>query len=189
MDINKAVKKLTDFLKVSFSAEEIQQLQDYTKPIVVTLSEVSTEDGKKLSYNGELKAGTEINDITSGTPVPCEGDFVLTTGETIKTAAGKIVEVIPAVQENQEQMAARKIAEAAVPQLAQMSVQLSSYKDENKALKSSLEKRISDLENKNQFLATQLQKVLAAEVDFSGSVNKEKSWEDMTAYEKYLASK
>jgi hypothetical protein len=163
-------KKLKELILVNFSVEEQAKLAEYAKPIETKMAEVLTVDGKKLSIVGEMPAvGSEVMDITTGTPVSCaDGSYELEGGKVIKVAAGKIAEIVDAPQETEEQMKARQMAEAAVPQLAQMSVQMTAIKAENDTLKAELSKRIDELNKQSQFMASQLEKILNAPIQLSG---------------------
>lgn len=166
------MKKLKELIKVSFSAEEQSQLSQYAKPLEVKMAELMTVDGKKLTYTGEsLAVGVDIMDASGEAPVPCmDGEYTLADGTVIKCMAGKVAEIATPAAENEEQMAARKLAEQAVPALAQMSVQFEALKSENEALKVQLSERLANIEKANTFLASQLEKILNAEIQMSASV-------------------
>lgn len=98
MSKESAFKKIKDFFVTQLSETEQSALKEFVAPIPtpVTLKEVKTKDAKVLSYDGELAVETIVNDITSGTPVPCEGEYELEDGTKMKCVAGKVTEVMPA---------------------------------------------------------------------------------------------
>lgn len=180
------LKKLQDMIIAQFSKEEITQLSEFAKPIEVTLKEVKTKDGlKTLSFDGETPAkDMPINDITSGTPVPAEGEYEMEDGTKIKCAAGKIVEVVSPSAETPEQMAARKALETAVPQLAQMSVQMTAQKEAYENTIKDQKKEIVELKKAVQLNSKLLTELLKVEFHALAPRNEKMAYEDMTPLQK-----
>ncbi len=150
------LKKIKDLLIAKLTADEIIQLEEIAKPVApvttpVTLKEVKTKDGlKTLSYDGELAEGVMVNDMSTGVPIPAEGEYELADGTKISCAAGKVTKI-------------EKVA-AAAPEMAAMVAQMSAievkYSADVKALKESNDKEILELKKSNQFLAVTLKKIL-----------------------------
>jgi hypothetical protein len=134
MDIKQTLKSLKEkLLAVALSADEQKLLKEYTAkldgelnpPAPVTLKDVTTKDGKKLSYDGELKEGTPISIVSETGPAPAEGSFELEDGTKITAMAGKVTKLEPA--------AAPAPTEMPAEMKQQFSVQLA--EQENKLVK------------------------------------------------------
>ena len=92
MNKNEAILKIKESLKQLMKFESGEE----KKEVVETLSEVTTKDGIKLSFDGEeITVDTEIFKLDeNGNRVPCEdGEYSLNEGKTIVVTSGKVTEI------------------------------------------------------------------------------------------------
>lgn len=179
MDIKKIIG---EFIISKFSKTEIETLKaeaakfdiaPVAAPLVapvapaapVVLKEAKTKDGKSISYDGELAAGTVVTVIDAATsaasPLPV-GDYELEDGTKFTvTEAGKIAVVTPVVVAApvQEPAVAGDMAKMSIQmseQKATFETKLSAYEKESKDIKTEL----SELKASHGKLLTQFSKML-----------------------------
>jgi hypothetical protein len=185
--MSKALTKLKEIIGLKLSKEEIAELEALTK-VTVKMKDVKTKDGlKTLSFEGEMPMkDAPISDITSGTPVPFEGEAELEDGTKIKAVAGVITEVMEVeVQETPEQLAAKKALESVAPQVAQMSVQMKADKENFDKQVSELKKENVELKKQIQLTAKAIDVILNTEIKNASEKEKiEKEYDAMTNAEK-----
>jgi len=198
MDKN-ILDKVKDFITAKFSAEEITAIKTEAAkfdvaPVVtapaapVTLKEAKTKDGKSISYDGELAAGTVVTILDPASqavsPLPV-GDYELEDGTKITvTEAGKIGVVTPVVVAAPVQEPVADMAKMSLQfseQKQAFETKLSAYEKENKDIKNEL----AELKTSHGKLLTQFSKLLdtpipvvtrtrSADVDISTLKGKEK---------------
>lgn len=143
----------------------IDGIKETPAPSSVQMTEEETEDGKKISFEGELKEGVVINEVTEAGAMPLPaGEYKtktgisFTIGEGGKVAAVKPVEAAPANE-------MPKMAEI----VQQMETKFSAYKSEveskAKAENESLKKEIEALKGSVKFALTTIDKMLEAPVN------------------------
>ena len=162
--------KLKDLIVAQFSAAEVTELETLSKKIEVKLKEITTKDGKKLSIEGDVPAEKmAVTDNSSGTPLPAgDGDYTMEDGTMFTVVGGIISSVKPVVTETEEQIAARKAAEVAVPQLAQMSLQMAAQKESFDKVLLELRKENIELKKAIQLNSKALTEILNTPVNNVG---------------------
>lgn len=152
MSKDSALKKIKDFFVTQLSEQEQSALKDFVAPVVVTLKEVKSKDGKVLSYDGELIAGTMVNEMVEGNAVPAEGAYELEDGSKLMCVAGKVTEVVPM------EMAAPAAAPNVAPIVAaEVATQMSAHKElQDKEIKVLKEQVITLTKIVNTILETEI---------------------------------
>lgn len=183
--LNAAKEKMKTFFKGLVSVEEQEALSAWVKQAETPVSpetpsnkEVKTKDGKILSIEGELAVDAVIKEVTpDGMVELADGDYVLVddagTELTIKVVGGKVAEMGAAKTEE-------KPAEMPAEMKAALASQDKLINDQATAIKG--------LTDQVVLLTKSFQKMLETPVNFS-DVKPAKSWDEMSAFEKWKASK
>lgn len=150
--------------------------------------EVKTKDGKLLSIEGEIKVDAPIKESTpDGLVDLADGDYVLVDDAgkelPISVMGGKIAE-ISTVQEEQKDPAEGEMAK----QVATLSTQLSEQKTAHEKMVAELKAELDNTKQQVVTLSNNMVKILETPINIPTNTN-EKSWEEMTAFEKWKASK
>lgn len=176
-----------ELIKAHFSAEEITALKEsqnkLEQDLTAKFSEATTVDGVILAYEGELKEGTAIMvvDPSGQTPAP-DGTHELQDGTKVTTSGGVVTKIETAAPA------------APAPDVTQMSAQFSAHKDEVSAMiaqfKSERDNLLSEIKSLKE---VQLSTLKAFDKVFNTPLSEEqvekKEYKDMTAAERYRASK
>ena len=182
MSKDSAFKKIKDFFATQLSETEKSALKDFVAPIPtpVTLKEVKTKDAKVLSFDGELIVGASVSDITSGEPVPTEGEYELEDGTKMKCVAGLVTEIMPV--EPIDNMDMNKIAPQVAAEVAtQMAaIKLSSENKTTELLEANLK-----LQNQVIELTKIVNTILETPIRLASQPSKkeDKPYEEMTKAE------
>jgi hypothetical protein len=182
MSKDSAFKKIKDFFVTQLSEQEQSALKDFVAPIQtpVSLKEVKTKDAKVLNYEGEtLTVDTMVTDVTSGEPVPAEGEYELEDGSKLVCVAGKVTEMIPSAAP--EGMDMNKIAPVIAQEVAtQMSsIKLSSENKTNELIEANLK-----LQNQVVELTKIVNTILETPISLGEHKEISKPYEEMTKVEK-----
>lgn len=186
--LNAAKEKVKTFFSNLVSEEEKTALSAWVKaaempaepetPAAPTMKEVKTKDGKMLAIEGELAVDSVVKEMTpEGMVDLADGEYVLVDEAgnelTIKVAGGKIAELVsPKVEE--------PTPDANTEMKATLAAQDKMINEQAQAIKGLTEQVV--------LLTKSFQKMIETPVNFS-EVKIAKSWDEMTAFEKWKASK
>jgi hypothetical protein len=183
------LKEALDKMKLLFSGvvtpEKIEEIRAWVKlqdtPASVTLKELTTKDGKKLSVKGELIEGAEVT--IDGAPAP-DADYIIVDAEgkegTITVVAGKVTKIVAATPASTTPPATNMSAEvkAEFEKLrAELATRMAAHNVVVEANKT-LTKQVVELSN-------HMVKILSTPINLSNNTVKiEKKYDEMTNFEK-----
>lgn len=186
MDIKELKTKVKVLLGQNLSAEELEQLkQIIVRQEQVVLAEAKTQDGKVLSYEGELAAGTAVNLVTEAGSEPApDGEYLLEDGKTtVYVAAG----VITNVENNSvgEQPDNTGMPEMVQQMETKFNSQVKTIEDAYSAKFAAQKEEIGKLSSEVKFLSATLQKLIESPVEIVTMSKQTKTWDEMTPKERY----
>lgn len=183
------LKEALDKMKLLFSGvvtpEKIEEIRAWVKlqdtPASVTLKELTTKDGKKLSVKGELIEGAEVT--IDGAPAP-DADYIIVDAEgkegTITVVAGKVTKIVAATPASTTPPATNMSAEvkAEFEKLrAELATHMAAHNVVVEANKT-LTKQVVELSN-------HMVKILSTPINLTtNTVKIEKKYDEMTNFEK-----
>ena len=173
------LKALENEVKLSEQMpEKKEEVKEEEKKEEVKMSEVTTKDGKVLSYEGELIVGTNVMEVVDGNATAATGTYELENGTMIEAQDGIVKMITPpveapmvAVEEMKTQLSAQK---------KDFEVQLSSIKAE-------MNKEVSALKESLKVALSTLNKILETPIEVKSEDNKtEIPYEQMTKHQQAL---
>jgi hypothetical protein len=186
MKLNEALDKMKLLFSGVVTPEKIEEIRQWVKlqdtPAPVTLKELTTKDGKKLSIKGELAEGVEVT--IDGAPAP-DADYIIVDADgkegTITVAGGKVTKIAVAATPAPANMSAEVKAEFEKLR-AELATHMAAHNVVVEANKT-LTKQVVELSN-------HMVKILSAPINLStGGPKIEKKLEEMTNFEKVRFSR
>lgn len=184
------LKEALDKMKLLFSGvvtpEKIEEIRAWVKlqdtPAPVTLKELTTKDGKKLSVKGELIEGSEIT--IDGAPAP-DADYIIVDAEgkegTVTVVAGKITKIVAATPASATPPPATNMSAEVKAEFEKLRAELATHMAAHNVVveaNKTLTKQVVELSN-------HMVKILSTPINLSNNTVKiEKKYDEMTNFEK-----
>lgn len=184
------LKEALDKMKLLFSGvvtpEKIEEIRAWVKlqdtPASVTLKELTTKDGKKLSDMGELIEGAEVT--IDGAPAP-DADYIIVDAEgkegTVTVVAGKITKIVAATPASATPPPATNMSAEVKAEFEKLRAELATHLAAHNVVveaNKTLTKQVVELSN-------HMVKILSTPINLSNNTIKiEKKYDEMTNFEK-----